>query len=493
MSNELTAYFNSLKSNSIDSSQIFQIIMMFQQEYLKASGEVQELVRSSYDDLKAVNRNAEEVVSLVNNYSQTICHNINSSKENITAMTTSADSLLKLEEGFSELRGIFEALNTSISMIVERIGVIEDVSELTNLLALNAAIEAARAGEAGRGFQVVAKEIRKLADRSRSNTSEITTVLNELTSRLGQAKGIIGRYGEMQQNVVNNMTRTSSSLGSSTDELEEINSEISEINNLVEKQADNTSSLLNSLDSVYQNSQETIANSPYIEQAVEKYTTLMENTESDFAEISNLLGDSKDRGTAISIGHDIAYPPWCYIKEGRSAGISIEYMSNLIADKGAKAEFAGGQWAEIYKQMLDGDLDLITNVGWPNHFFDNEPVIASAPYEQFRIRVFARDDRKRDIETFRGLKIGVQKGSFTGNVVRELGMEPVDFENDIQGMVQLLWNNIAGVATEERVGNYISESLFLGEIKPVTEVISSLDVVYLARKGDENRKLNVLF
>lgn len=107
-----------------------------------------------------------------------------------TANQASSDSKIVVEKSLSSLQELVEEVeNTSEAVIAmssdtQKIGdtlkVIGDIAEQTNLLALNAAIEAARAGEQGRGFAVVADEVRALAFRTRKSTSEVNVMLTKL-------------------------------------------------------------------------------------------------------------------------------------------------------------------------------------------------------------------------------------------------------------------------------------------------------------------------
>ena len=110
---------------------------------------------------------------------------------NLTAVERISDNLHKMSEKTVETAASVDHLNERTSQIGGIVKLIKEIADQTNLLALNAAIEAARAGEQGRGFAVVADEVRKLAERTSTATSEIGQLVSAIQSETAAVKQLV--------------------------------------------------------------------------------------------------------------------------------------------------------------------------------------------------------------------------------------------------------------------------------------------------------------
>ncbi|MFT6977434.1 MAG: methyl-accepting chemotaxis protein [Shewanella psychromarinicola] len=174
-------------------------------------------------------------------------------------VTRARSTINQLSKDVDQVGEVIESLATHTKSIGSILDVIRAISEQTNLLALNAAIEAARAGEAGRGFAVVADEVRNLASRTAASTNEVQTMIDKLQSETSRAVNAMEQSRSRSLEGVTAVDEASHSLSgisqrialisdmniqvaAATEEqstvVEDINRNVTEINDITQRTAD---------------------------------------------------------------------------------------------------------------------------------------------------------------------------------------------------------------------------------------------------------------
>ncbi|ECK1948424.1 hypothetical protein FQV93_06955, partial [Campylobacter lari] len=148
-------------------------------------------------ELALINTKLNDNASVMHEiYDQASDISIHSSKSAKNAQIISND-LANLGVNIGQIHTLMDTFSQQMNSVSSFIGIIEDITEQTNLLALNAAIEAARAGEHGRGFAVVADEVRSLAEKTQDAAKEISIMIKTLMEQMGNIKDITNEAYEV--------------------------------------------------------------------------------------------------------------------------------------------------------------------------------------------------------------------------------------------------------------------------------------------------------
>lgn len=177
-----------------------------------------------------------EVAQTTSTAAESVSEADNMAKEGRRVVTETIDSIESLSREIEQATSVIAQLQQQSTDIGGVLDVIRGIAEQTNLLALNAAIEAARAGEQGRGFAVVADEVRTLAGRTQESTEEIQKMIERLQNGAQNAVNAMGRSGEHVQRTTTRSRQGGESLQTITSSVERIRDMSMQIASATEQQ-----------------------------------------------------------------------------------------------------------------------------------------------------------------------------------------------------------------------------------------------------------------
>lgn len=181
---QLTASANETSKSSEQIAESMQAVALGAEQQVKSGTDSQLLVQELSSGIGKIHDHMQDA-------SQTTLETTHKAESGIRVVNHTVEHMQLIQERSSFTASLIHKLEGRSSEIGRIVALITDVAEQTNLLALNAAIEAARAGEQGRGFAVVADEVRKLAEQSSQSALQIRSIIDEIRGDIQHSVGAI--------------------------------------------------------------------------------------------------------------------------------------------------------------------------------------------------------------------------------------------------------------------------------------------------------------
>jgi len=204
---------------------------------MKQQREETDYAMQQVEEMNIISGRIMENADRINEKSENSLENARIGNEN---MIEYVDQLQQVNVVMRETSEVATALNTSVGEMNTILNSIEQIAEQTNLLSLNASIEAARAGEAGRGFSVVASEIRNLAENTKASVGRISDIISQvqkgvvrMTDKMQEGLDQLERGNEMADSTRKSFQEIQDGNNAVNDEIVEIRKELDELANVM--------------------------------------------------------------------------------------------------------------------------------------------------------------------------------------------------------------------------------------------------------------------
>jgi len=237
MQSEIAAIVTAVQATSLELAKASADINKSASEITSHTGETESSTDQVAAAITQMSQTVQEVARSIQEVAGSAEQADSASQNGLVVMERTVESIASLSEEVSNVAGSMDQLEKDTASVGAVLDVIKGIAEQTNLLALNAAIEAARAGEQGRGFAVVADEVRALARRTQESTAEIQHIIETVQSGAANAASAMRKGKEQSANTVEMAAETGKSIREISDAMSRIRDMVNHIATAAEEQS----------------------------------------------------------------------------------------------------------------------------------------------------------------------------------------------------------------------------------------------------------------
>lgn len=297
---QVAASSEELNANSEETTRATELIANTMEEMASGSEHQLRQVSDTTTTMNELADGVQQIARHAQSVSETAADAIEKAASGNDSIRQAVDQMGSINTTFDGLSGVIEGLGHRSNEIGQIIDSITAIAAQTNLLALNAAIEAARAGEQGRGFAVVADEVRKLAEESAQSAKQISGLISAIQTETARAVEAMKSATTEVQDGINVVHTAGGSFADITTAIGNVTGQIQEVSAAVEQMAAGTDQVVASIEQIHSISENAASGTENVSAASEEQMASMEEiaaSSRSLAEMATQLQETTRRFT----------------------------------------------------------------------------------------------------------------------------------------------------------------------------------------------------